>query len=169
MPHGDHNVRPPPRWVRATIDANFSQRQSTCWYASVLRTVVMPRLSSGVLLPFSTEGTVCCVSHVSFITNYCCLPLYARCTLGAEAPGEPSNSLGMMEDADIKNAVEDFDASNWTLDQLGVSCQTLLEECYASEDRRRRILSAGMLVKLIDTYPTANRYAELVSSSIVGA
>lgn len=70
-----------------------------------------------------------------------------------------------MGDKDIKNAVEDFDSSNWTLDQLEVSCQTLLEECYTSDDRRRRILSAGMLLKLIETYPSANRYAELVTTT----
>lgn len=62
-----------------------------------------------------------------------------------------------MDDTDIRHAVEDFDSTNWTMDQLEVSCQTLLEECYASEDRRRRLLSAGMLRKLVETYPSALR------------
>lgn len=68
-----------------------------------------------------------------------------------------SDGIGLLEDVDIRNAIEDFDSSNWTLDQLEVSCQTLLEECYSSEDRRRRLLSAGMLLKLVETYPSALR------------
>lgn len=88
-------------------------------------------------------------------------------TPGKESPGKPSDELGLLGDTDIKNAVEDFDSSNWTLDQLEVSCQTLLQECYTSDDRRRRILSAGMLLKLIETYPSANRYdTELVATAI---
>lgn len=71
---------------------------------------------------------------------------------------EDHDDIGLLEDTELRNAVEDFDSSNWTLDQLEASCHTLLEECYASEDRRRRLLSAGMLVKLVETYPTAFRY-----------
>lgn len=76
---------------------------------------------------------------------------------------EPSDDIGLMGDTDIRNAVEDFDSSNWTMDQLEVSCQTLLEECYASEDQRRRLLSAGMLKKLVETYPSALRCVGVVS------
>lgn len=72
---------------------------------------------------------------------------------------EPSDEIDLMDDTEIRNAVEDFDSRNWTMDQLEVSCQTLLEECYASEDRRRRLLSAGMLRKLVDIYPSALRWA----------
>lgn len=70
---------------------------------------------------------------------------------------EPSDEIDLIDDPDIRNAVEDFDSRNWTMDQLEVSCQTLLEECYASKDRRRRLLSAGMLRKLVETYPSALR------------
>lgn len=70
---------------------------------------------------------------------------------------DPSGGIGLMDDTDILHAVEDFDSSHWTMDQLEVSCQTLLEECYASEDRRRRLLSSGMLRKLVETYPSALR------------
>lgn len=75
---------------------------------------------------------------------------------------EPSDDIGLMGDTDIRHAVEDFDSSNWTMDQLEVSCQTLLEECYASEDQRRRLLSAGMLKKLVETYPSALRCVRVV-------
>lgn len=71
---------------------------------------------------------------------------------------EPSDGIDLIDDPEIRNAVEDFDSRNWTMDQLEVSCQTLLEECYASEDRRRRMLSAGMLRKLVETYPSALRW-----------
>lgn len=71
---------------------------------------------------------------------------------------EASGGIELMDDPDIRNAVEDFDSRNWTMDQLEVSCQTLLEECYASEDRRRRLLSAGMLRKLVELYPSALRW-----------
>lgn len=77
---------------------------------------------------------------------------------------EPSDDIGLMGDTDIRHAVEDFDSSNWTMDQLEVSCQTLLEECYASEDQRRRLLSAGMLKKLVETYPSALRCVRVVRS-----
>lgn len=71
---------------------------------------------------------------------------------------EPSDGIDIIDDPEIRNAVEDFDSRNWTMDQLEVSCQTLLEECYASEDRRRRLLSAGMLRKLVEIYPSALRW-----------
>lgn len=74
---------------------------------------------------------------------------------------EPLDGMELIEDKDIQNAVEDFDSTNWTMDQLEVSCQTLLEECYTAEDRRRRLLSAGMLRKLIEIYPSALRYVLL--------
>lgn len=74
-----------------------------------------------------------------------------------EAEDEPSDGIDLIDDPDIRNAVEDFDSRNWTMDQLEISCQTLLEECYASEDRRRRLLSAGMLRKLVEIYPSALR------------
>ncbi|CAM9322764.1 unnamed protein product [Ectocarpus sp. 4 AP-2014] len=75
-----------------------------------------------------------------------------------ENEDESCDGLDLIDDPDIRNAVEDFDSRNWTMDQLEVSCQTLLEECYASEDRRRRLLSAGMLRKLVEIYPSALRY-----------
>lgn len=75
----------------------------------------------------------------------------------AETEDELSDGIDLIDDPDIRNAVEDFDSRNWTMDQLEVSCQTLLEECYASEDRRRRLLSAGMLRKLVEIYPSALR------------
>ncbi|CAM9250431.1 unnamed protein product [Ectocarpus fasciculatus] len=75
-----------------------------------------------------------------------------------ENDDESCDGLDLIDDPDIRNAVEDFDSRNWTMDQLEVSCQTLLEECYASEDRRRRLLSAGMLRKLVEIYPSALRY-----------
>lgn len=78
-----------------------------------------------------------------------------------EADGESSNDMDLIDDSDIRNAVEDFDSRNWTMEQLEVSCQTLLEECYASEDRRRRLLSAGMLLKLVETYPSALRWVQI--------
>lgn len=74
-----------------------------------------------------------------------------------EAEDEPSDGIDLVDDPDIRNAIEDFDSRNWTMDQLEVSCQTLLEECYASEERRRRLLSAGMLRKLVEIYPSALR------------
>lgn len=70
---------------------------------------------------------------------------------------DSSNGIDLVDDTDIRNAVEDFDSTNWTMEQLEVSCQTLLEESCASEDRRRRMLSAGMLRKLVQIYPTALR------------
>ncbi|CAM9096960.1 unnamed protein product, partial [Hapterophycus canaliculatus] len=78
--------------------------------------------------------------------------------LDVEVDDEPSNDMDLIDDPDIRNAVEDFDSRNWTMEQLEVSCQTLLEECYASEERRRRLLSAGMLLKLVEIYPSALRY-----------
>ncbi|CAM9883661.1 unnamed protein product [Scytosiphon promiscuus] len=75
-----------------------------------------------------------------------------------EADEGSPNDMDLIDDPDIQNAVEDFDSRNWTMEQLEVSCQTLLEECYASDDRRRRLLSAGMLLKLVETYPSALRY-----------
>lgn len=74
-----------------------------------------------------------------------------------EVEDEPADGIDLIDDPEIRNAVEDFDSRNWTMDQLEVSCQTLLEECYASEDRRRRLLSAGMLRKLVQIYPSALR------------
>lgn len=79
-----------------------------------------------------------------------------RLDLG-ETDDEPSDGIDLIDDPEIRNAVEDFDSRNWTMEQLEVSCQTLLEECYASEDRRRRLLSAGMLRKLVEIYPSALR------------
>ncbi len=76
-----------------------------------------------------------------------------------ETDDEPSDGMDLIDDPEIRNAVEDFDSRNWTMEQLEVSCQTLLEECYASEDRRRRLLSAGMLRKLVEIYPSALRWA----------
>lgn len=78
--------------------------------------------------------------------------------LDPDPDDEASGGIELMDDPDIRNAVEDFDSRNWTMDQLEVSCQTLLEECYASEDRRRRLLSAGMLRKLVELYPSALRW-----------
>lgn len=77
-----------------------------------------------------------------------------------EADDESSNDMDLIDDPDIRNAVEDFDSRNWTMEQLEVSCQTLLEECYVSDDRRRRLLSAGMLLKLVEIYPSALRLVE---------
>ena len=70
---------------------------------------------------------------------------------------ENSDDVNLINDIDIQHAVEDFDPTNWTVDQLRVGCHTLLEESYAFEDRRRRLLSAGMLGKLIEFDPTALR------------
>lgn len=83
----------------------------------------------------------------------------AKVTLSdpGEVENEPSDGIDLIDDPEIRNAVEDFDSRNWTMDQLEVSCQTLLEECYSSEDRRRRLLSAGMLRKLVEIYPSALR------------
>eukprot|EP00903_Cladosiphon_okamuranus_P010713 g10125.t1 len=84
-----------------------------------------------------------------------------------EAEDEPSDGIDLIDDPDIRNAVEDFDSRNWTMDQLEVSCQTLLEECYASEDRRRRLLSAGMLRKLVEIYPSALRWMQRSLEAVV--
>lgn len=85
-------------------------------------------------------------------------PAAAGGHLDPDPDDEASGGIELMDDPDIRNAVEDFDSRNWTMDQLEVSCQTLLEECYASEDRRRRLLSAGMLRKLVELYPSALRW-----------
>lgn len=82
-----------------------------------------------------------------------------------ETDDEPSDAIDLIDDPEIRNAVEDFDSRNWTMEQLEVSCQTLLEECYASEDRRRRLLSAGMLRKLVEIYPSARRWATLLTAA----
>ena len=85
-------------------------------------------------------------------------PAAAGDRLDSDPDDEGSGGIGLIDDPDIRNAVEDFDSRNWRMDQLEVSCQTLLEECYSSEDRRRRMLSAGMLRKLVEIYPSALRW-----------
>lgn len=83
---------------------------------------------------------------------------------GNEEGKSYGDDINLISDVDIRRAVEDFDSTRWTTDQLEISCQTLLKECYASEDRRRRLLSAGMLRKLVEVDATALRYAATKSA-----
>lgn len=72
------------------------------------------------------------------------------------------DDINLISDIEIRRAVEDFESTRWTTDQLEITSQTLLKECYASEDRRRRLLSAGMLRKLAEVDATALRYVVIL-------
>lgn len=78
--------------------------------------------------------------------------------LGNEESKSYGDDINIISDVEIRRAVEDLDSKRWTTDQLEIYCQTLLKECYVSEDRRRRLMSAGMLRKLVEVEAMALRY-----------
>lgn len=77
---------------------------------------------------------------------------------GNEESKSYGDDINIISDVEIRRAVEDLDSKRWTTDQLEIYCQTLLKECYVSEDRRRRLMSAGMLRKLVEVEAMALRY-----------
>lgn len=77
---------------------------------------------------------------------------------GNEESKSYGDDINIISDVEIRRAVGDLDSKRWTTDQLEIYCQTLLKECYVSEDRRRRLMSAGMLRKLVEVEAMALRY-----------
>jgi len=85
----------------------------------------------------------------------------------SDGSGGPSSPQGNEEEEDENNMLDnDWDTSEWSMQEIESACQTLVTECEKYSSKKRQELSIRMLIRLLDRHQEAVAYVEKVSGEI---
>jgi hypothetical protein len=72
------------------------------------------------------------------------------------------------EEEDENNMLDnDWDTSEWSMQEIESACQTLVRECELKSSKKRQGLSIRMLTRLLDRHQEAVGYIEKISESLL--
>ena len=81
----------------------------------------------------------------------------------AGSVGQGGQISASVEDEDANNMLDnDWDTSEWSLQEIESACMTLLTECEKNASKKRQSLSIRMLLRLLDRHQEAVAYIEKV-------
>eukprot|EP00520_Triparma_pacifica_P017703 CAMPEP_0118632080 /NCGR_PEP_ID=MMETSP0785-20121206/248_1 /TAXON_ID=91992 /ORGANISM="Bolidomonas pacifica, Strain CCMP 1866" /LENGTH=1362 /DNA_ID=CAMNT_0006522815 /DNA_START=272 /DNA_END=4358 /DNA_ORIENTATION=- len=85
----------------------------------------------------------------------------------SEAPNGPGGAANEEEEDENNMLDNDWDTSEWTMQEIESACQTLVRECELKSSKKRQELSIRMLIRLLDRHQEAVAYIEKVSESLL--
>ncbi|GMH76323.1 hypothetical protein TL16_g07037 [Triparma laevis f. inornata] len=83
------------------------------------------------------------------------------------ADTQKKNKKDEAEEDENSMLDNDWDTSEWTMQEIESACSTLITECEAPRSEKRQQLSIRMLLRLLDRHQEAVAYVEKVSESIL--